>query len=52
MSTPKLGKKFQDSDYKVDMLANKLNEEENRDDDYYDEEGYDQPYNIDVSRLL
>lgn len=52
MSTPKLGKKLQSCDYKVDMIATQLDDNdgdyEYADyDDYYDE-AYDEPYQIDV----
>ena len=56
MSAPKLGKKLQSCDYKVDMIATKIDDNDGEYeyadyDDYYDEEAYDEPYQIDVSFL-
>ena len=46
-STPKLGKKLQNCEYKVDLIANQIEEDERLDlDDYYDEDYYNQPYDI------
>jgi len=50
MNSIKLGKKFQENDYKVDLLADKMDYEyADYNDDYYNEEGYDEPYDIEVN---
>lgn len=48
MSTPKLGKKYQKDDLKVDMFVNAVEYEYADYDDYYDEYDPNQEYNIEV----